>query len=79
MREIGNPKQGEGYEYPIAPAPVPDPPKEGPPKPIPYREHKTVSDSVSQPNNDQDGSIADTEGIMMLDPGRFRLGDDDIY
>ena len=79
VREVTNPAQG--FEYPIGPAPVPEPPRLPPPKPIPYKDHKSgVSDSVSQQNNDDDVStVVENEGIVMMDPGRFRLGDDDIY
>ena len=78
VREVTNPAQG--HEYPIGPAPVPEPPRLPPAKPIPYKDHKSgVSDSVSQQNNDDVSTVVENEGIVMMDPGRFRLGDDDIY
>ena len=66
-----------GYEYQVAP-PVAEPP----PKPVPYREYKQspTADSASQLNNlDDTSTIVENEGVVMMDPGRFRLGDDDIY
>jgi hypothetical protein len=46
---------------------------------VPYKDHKTgVSDTVSQ-QNDNASSIVEHDGMVMMDPGRFRLGDDDIY
>ena len=67
------------YEYP-APAPPPPPPPTEPPKLTPYKEaaKSAVSESASRSNLD-DASVANNGGVVMMDPGRFRLGDDDIY
>ena len=79
VREVNNPIQGQSYEYPVAPPSIPEPPRAAPPKPVPYKDHKTgVSDTVSQ-QNDNASSIVEHDGMVMMDPGRFRLGDDDIY
>ena len=65
----------QGYEYPIGSPQTISPP----PKPMSYREYKNKTpDSVSQQNADA-SSVADHDGVVMMDPGRFRLGDDDIY
>lgn len=70
----------QGYEYPVAPPAVSEPPKPAPSKPAPYKDYKTTApESVSQHNHDDASSIVDNGGIVMMDPGRFRLGDDDIY
>ncbi|XP_028408048.1 uncharacterized protein LOC114530648 [Dendronephthya gigantea] len=66
-----------GYEYQMGPPAV-----EAPSKPAPYREYKqsTTADSTSHMNNlDDTSTIAENDGVVIMDPGRFRLGDDDIY
>lgn len=74
VREVEEPQFNPLYEYP-----APPPPRTEPPKPMPYKEMKSaVSDTASRSNLD-DASIADNGGVVMMDPGRFRLGDDDVY
>lgn len=48
---------------------------------MPSRKYKsTHTDSLSQKNDERNsGSISSKDGIVMMDPGRFTLGDDDIY
>lgn len=80
VQDYTNSVRNQGYEYPVAPPAVPEPPKPAPSKPAPYRDYKTTApESVSQHNHDDASSIVDNGGIVMMDPGRFRLGDDDIY